>query len=45
MGKWPQYTKWFQKLWMTKPLFQNWLEYVICDHTKDYCSIYNVMYN
>ena len=33
MDKWPQLTKWFQKLWMTEPLFQ------ICDYMKAYCSI------
>ena len=38
MGKWVQYTKWFQKSWFKNATFRGWLEEVKDDKKKAYCK-------
>ena len=42
MGKWAQYTKWFQKSWLKDATFQGWVKEVKDDNKKAYCKVCEV---
>ena len=42
MGKWAQYTKWFQKSWLKDATFRGWVEEVKDDNKKAHCKVCKV---
>ena len=42
MGKWAQYTKWFQKSWLKDATLRGWVEEVKNDNKKAYCKVCEV---